>query len=176
MSKFLDFPLVYGKLGNHPGSLTTEQAVALFNTAMRCPIGAKLIECWPDTGRSTVILSAAVKNLEGKLYVFTNFDNGNKAGEGWFHRAIKTHRLDVIIDHPTPSEVLDNPADLAVMPAGGLVGSPGLLRAKRLFIIGSVAVESIDGYKGVEYGAGYSVWEEAVMPLNEALVEGEHAH
>ena len=158
MAKFLDFPIVYGKLGNHPGSLTTDQAIALFNTAMRCPMGAKIIEYWPDTGRSTVILGAAAKNLDGKLYVFTNFNNGNKAGEGWFARAVKTHRLEAVID-PTPGEVLESLADLAVLPAAWAwrLDDP-FLRAKRLFVLN--APERIEGYKGVEYGAGYSVWEE----------------
>ena len=29
MAKYLDFPTVYGKLGNHPGLLTTDQALDL---------------------------------------------------------------------------------------------------------------------------------------------------
>ena len=60
MSKYVEFITVYGKLGNHPGTLTGEMALGLYNQGMSSPAKAKLLDYYPDGGRSTVLLSACL--------------------------------------------------------------------------------------------------------------------
>lgn len=157
MAKFLDFPIVYGKLGNHPGLLSTEQAVALFNAGMRCGPGCLLIEYWPDGGRSTVLLGAVAKNLEGQLKVFTAWGVPSRDDERWFNLAFKAHGLAAVAAVNPPVSDTATQADLILLRAEFLPAANGCLSAKRLFLLGEAS--SIDGYRQVEAGRGFSVWE-----------------
>src|SRR5690349_16854164 len=93
MAKFIEFPLVMGRLGNHPGTLGPEQALGLFNVGMRLPQGAHLLDYWPDGGRTTVILAAIAANLEGQVSAVTNWQAAPLGAELWFNRAVLNHKL-----------------------------------------------------------------------------------
>src|SRR6185437_14756758 len=92
MAKFIDFNTVYGKLGLHPGNLTTEQAVALFDRAMKCKEGALLLDQWPDAGRTSVLLATVARNLDGKLKVVTRWETAPPVGPQLFERVYRTHK------------------------------------------------------------------------------------
>lgn len=155
MAKFIDFPTVYGRIGLQPGELTAEQAIGLFNAGMATPAGGKLAEYWPDTGRSTALLGAVAKNLEGELTVYTTFERGS-ANEYWFNRTVKTHKLQPVLAlNPVGNEAVD----MVVVRGEFIKAAEAVadLQAKRLFVLGA-APAALAGWEQKEAGAGYSVW------------------
>jgi hypothetical protein len=164
MAKFTEFGTVYGKLGMHPGNLTTEQAVALFNHAMKCKEGALLLDQWPDAGRTSVLLAAVARNLDGKLKVVTRWEAGPQYGPQLFERVYRTHKLkDVatVMDH-SQANGYDQDADFAVARAETLPIMNGDLNgAKQIFVYGGGQVK-MDGYEAKEQGPGWVLMERSV--------------
>lgn len=160
MAKFVDFPIVYGKLGNHFGLTTGEQALALFQQAMKCPPGSLLVEYWPDGGRSTVILATAARNLDGKLLVFTNWDQAPLGSDAWFQRAYKTHRLEGVVEVDPPAAV--GSATLTVV--RGMYRPP---HAGRLLVLGEHGLSN--GHAPAERGPGWAVIPDYVPVASQPL-------
>lgn len=157
MAKFLDFPTVYGKLGTHPGLLTGDQAVALYQQGMRLPPGSAIVEYAPDAGRSTVILAAVASNLGGRLYVVVDWATSpHQSARVYFERAFKLHRLDQV------AEV--NPVNL---PAPALtvvrLGVAWRRLPGRVLVLGDFS--QANGHAPVERGPGWAVFEHDVAYL-----------
>lgn len=150
MSKFLDFPTVYGKLGNHPGLLTTDQAVALYQQGMKLPPGSSILEYRPDGGRSTVILAAVARNLNGRLYAVTDWAVAPPGAQAYFERAFKLHKLEQVAE-------LD-PADL---PTAALTvaraAQPWQRLPGRVLVLGDFS--QANGHAPAERGPGWAVFE-----------------
>lgn len=152
MPKYLDFPTIYGKLGNHPGLLTGEQALALFTQGMKCPQGASLVEYWPDGGRSTVILAAVARNLGGRLYVFTNWRAAPQSAERWFMQAWRTHKLDQVCALSMDVGQIEAVANPALIVVRGDYRPP---YAGRLLVLGDIG--QANGHAPAERGPGWYV-------------------
>src|ERR1043165_3646040 len=139
MAKFIDFNTVYGKLGLHPGNLTTEQAQALFDHAMKCKDGALLLDQWPDAGRTSVLLATVARNIDGKLKVVTRWDAAPPNGGFLFERVYRTHKLAHVATVVNHSQLNghDQSADFAVARAETLPLMNGDLNgAKQIFVYG----------------------------------------
>lgn len=156
MPKFIEPQVVIGKLGNHPGGLGPEQAVALFNTAMKCGTGATLLDFWPDGGRTTVILAAVAQNLEGTVTAEYNWATVPQGGEFWFERAVKGHKIKL-------AELNGKPPDLTVMRGEVVPMAPAeVLRTGKVFLYGQEPWPVGVGQAGlwmVEHGPGWAVCE-----------------
>jgi hypothetical protein len=148
MARYVDFPTIYGKLGNHFGLTTGDQALALFEQGMRCPPGATLVEYAPDGGRSTVILATVARNLGGRLLVCTAWPEAPQGALDAFQRAFKTHRLAAVVSLDPP----EVPGDVAFQVVRGAFRPP---QASRLFVLGDVGLSN--GHAPVEHGPGWAV-------------------
>jgi len=151
MAKFKDFETVYGKLGNHPGLLQTDQAIALYNTALSCGQKPVIVEHDPDGGRSTVVLAAAACNLEGKVHVQVDWSSQPDGAEAWFNKAVKLHRIgpQVAVNGAAPER-----ADLLVVRHASQVNGTA---AKRIFLL--AAGEDMGDEWGLQEGTRtYSIW------------------
>lgn len=161
MAKFTDFGVIYGKLGLHPGNLTTEQAAALFDHAMKCQEGALFLDQWPDAGRTTALLATVARNLSGNVKAVTRWDAGPQFGPQLFERIYRTHKLrDVVtvMDH-SQANGHDAGADFAVVRAETLPLINGDLNgAKRVFVYGATQAK-LDGYEVKERGPGWVLME-----------------
>ena len=157
MSRFIDFPVIYGKLGNHPGLLSTEQAAAIFKHAMDVNPGGAFVEYDPDGGRSTVILATAAQNLDGKVYVFTNWEAAPKGAEPFFQRAYKTHRLAQNVAVDTKDD-LPTDADLVVARSDGLDWrGNGALKPKKVLMLDNG--DAGEGWTKAAEGQGWALWQ-----------------
>ena len=154
MSKYVEFITVYGKLGNHPGTLTGEQALGLYNQGMSSPAKAKLLDYYPDGGRSTVLLSAVAQNIEGELAVEANWQFAPYGAEMWYERAVKLHKIKAVPLNGTA-------VDFAVVRASIVPALNGKLpRASRLFVYGDLAaLPNLATYHPVANGPGWMTYE-----------------
>ena len=162
MAKFIDFNTVYGKLGMHPGNLTTEQAMAFFDRAMKCKDGALFLDQWPDAGRTSVLLATVARNLDGKLKVVTRWETAPPVGPQLFERVYRTHKLrDVatVLDY-SQANGYDQDADFAVARAETMpIMNGDLIGAKQIFVYGLTAPVKLDGYEVKESGAGWALMD-----------------
>lgn len=152
MAKFIEFPVVMGRLGNHPGLLGPLQAQALFNAAMACGQGAHFLDYWPDGGRSTVVLFAASQNVEGQLEVLTNWQYAPQGAQPWYDRAIMNHKVKL-------AEHNGHSPDMAVVSTEVIAVAIDALRSiKKLFVYGPVQALELPGFKVAEQGAGWALY------------------
>lgn len=88
-----DLKTTYGRLGMHPGDMGPDEATVIFGEAMKLPEGSRALEISPQTGRTTAILGAAIRNIDGALYVADDWIAKNPQESAWFQKAIKLHGL-----------------------------------------------------------------------------------
>ena len=158
MAKFLDFKTVMGRLGTHPSQLTIEQSIALFNQTLQLPKNAAIVEFGPDGGRSTVILAAAARNIDGHLYVVTNWSQQPPGAQQYFEKAVKTHRIESVT---TIDQALPNEAHLTVIRANQLRPVAG-----KVLILGDL--KSLEGLDVIEKGPGWTLLKAYEEPLKAA--------
>jgi len=162
MAKFVDFPIVYGKLGNHPGFLTTDAALKLYTIAMQCRQGATFLDNWPEGGRSTVLLATVARNLDGKVKVICRWDTAPQNAALYFERAYKTHKLaDVaqVYDYGTDKNGI-GAYDLAVVRGDVLPLVNGDLNAaEKIFVYAVRDQVNVDDFVTRESGQGWALLE-----------------
>lgn len=162
MAKFLDFPTVYGKLGNHPGLLTTDQAIALYQQGMRLPPGSNILEYQPDGGRSTVILAAVARNLSGRLYVVTDWTVASPGAQPYFERVFKLHRLEQVTElNSVNLPVMALTVARAAFPWQALPG--------RVLVLGDFSL--VNGHAPADRGLGWAVFEQGEAQLVGPVIE-----
>ena len=150
--QYLDFATVYGRLGNHPGDITLQQAEALFRCAMKQREGAVILEFDPIGGRSTVILGIAAKNLSGRLHVY-NADKP-QLHPIWMERAVRLHGLAEVATINASNGAAVHGADLVVIRSKGVNPHP-VVDAKHLFVLGSMDFSKSPSHRVIEKGDGF---------------------
>lgn len=158
MDKFLDFDVLYGRLGSFPGDVNFRQAEALFRWAMKAGEGAQFVELEPNTCRATVIIGTAARNLGGKVHVggasFSQY-------QIFFNRVVRLYRLkETVFELASQNGALDSmKIDFA------LIRPPGLsevLKSKVVFGLGPVdQIEVPNSLVELEKGPDYVVWKGA---------------
>lgn len=90
--KQIDLRTAYGRLGMHPGDMGLQEAQIIFEQAMTKG-GGVFVEVSSGTGRATVILGTAARNVGAKLYAVDALAVKNPAEQRWFGLAVALHQL-----------------------------------------------------------------------------------
>lgn len=153
--QYLDFATVYGRLGSHPGDVSTVQAEALFRCAMKCREGATFVEYVPVGGRTTAILGTAAKNLNGKLYIYESWAGQPPQSQLWFNRALQLYGLrEHVVLNPLNGTVPGKVHFALLRFAGGEMVFPD---TDFIFALGNTqGFSDRNGYRVIERGDGYA--------------------
>lgn len=116
--KQTDLRTAYARLGMHPGDMGPQEAQVIFEQAT-AKNGGVFVEVSPGTGRATVILGIAARNVGAKLYAVDALAIKNPAENRWFNMAVTLHQLYGIVRQVEPGalkEVLNGGgADLLLL-------------------------------------------------------------
>ncbi len=109
----VDFRTTFGRLGSHPGHIGPQAGDVIFRRAMSYKEGAVFVEVGSGTGRGTVLLGTAAKNIGAKVYAIEDWDNVPNDVGVLYRRAIETHGLAEVVTRVKSWPTMDT--DLVVV-------------------------------------------------------------
>ena len=115
MTTPFDFPRMYGKLGNWPGSIGPQAAMVLLQEIAKLPKGSSIIEFRFDGGKTSAVIGWGCK-AGGHVGIVTGSPSPDGMSEVWFNRLVMLFDLGGILHR----EYAPNPyaADMLVVNPG----------------------------------------------------------
>ena len=171
-TKPFDFPKTWGKLGNWPGTIGPQSALALLQEIAKLPKGSSIVEFRFDGGRTSAVVGWGCK-AGGHVGIVTGAPSQDGMSEVWFNRLLMLFELGGFLHReyaPKPyaaSMLVVNPGYVvpeewrAALKGGGIIfyvadgrceikeAAPHIEASKELKLVGEESVRETGGGRKV---------------------------
>lgn len=104
-TKPLNFPLLYGKLGNWPGTMGPQAAAMLLAEIAKLPQGSTIVEYCFDGGRTSAVIGWGCK-AGGHSALIAGNPSPDGMSEVWFNRLVTLFDLRSVLERYQGTEII----------------------------------------------------------------------